>query len=349
MIYQAISSLLFIILSLGALGQDSRGLLTDNDLRRDLQNRIEKTSREIQKDYTEAESFLWDFLSELDICTADSLECEKDYSLKESGESIKKPWASWWYPISEKTLFEGRNSSLSKYDRLTGSSSSSFERDELYYSGASAWEGHCDAWAIASLLHPEPTSELSVSGESLSVADQKALLIKMYDDADLSNYPKYGSAFGVGEAVETPEDIKPYDFLLFSIGELLIKKKPFIMDYDKGRAVWNVPVFSINLKAWKTSNSRYEIKVTLGHSSPRVERNFVGTGKTDRIYRIRLDQNGSIIESGWVKESIEKFGFDAIDSIVDHPDYLIPFPGELEPASRNIEIDDRTVLKLLGI
>src|SRR5262249_4058512 len=74
-----------------------------------------------------------------------------------------QPWSGWWWPASDgagPTLF-APNSPLDKYDRyvaaVTGSSPGTltWERSQVYFPD-NPWAGHCNGFAAAALLEPEP-------------------------------------------------------------------------------------------------------------------------------------------------------------------------------------------------
>lgn len=101
-----------------------------------------------------------------------------------SGEAARKPWSGWWWPANDVVggprLFDP-NGPLARYDRYVEAlgrpspATQEWERAEIRFAGL-AWAGHCNGWAAASLLEPEPTAERVVNGVTFSVADQKGLL-----------------------------------------------------------------------------------------------------------------------------------------------------------------------------
>jgi hypothetical protein len=90
-------------------------------------------------------------------------------------------WSGWWWPASngvEPTLF-APNSPLDKYDRYVALVSGenpatrAWELQHVFFPG-SLWAGHCNGFAAAALLEPEPTEPLSTQGITFSVRTSKA-------------------------------------------------------------------------------------------------------------------------------------------------------------------------------
>ena len=73
------------------------------------------------------------------------------------------------------------NGPLAKYDLFVtrngrdNPATLAWEQRELWLSGFS-WAGHCNGWAAAALLEPEPTAPVTRAGVDFSVADLKGLL-----------------------------------------------------------------------------------------------------------------------------------------------------------------------------
>ena len=191
-------------------------------------------------------------------------------------ESIKKPWSSWWYPLWERNTFErtdGALSTLEQYDRIaeyyTGEEyfSARTHEEKFYRQRASDWEGMCDAWALASILENEPKRAVRVDDITLRIRDLKFLLFKTYEK------PQKYAFFGQRNNAEYDsvyEDIYPEEMHRFLQEELFKKKKAFIMDYDAGIQVWNVPVYKAKTIIKKDPNRPKVVKVKtyLYYASP---------------------------------------------------------------------------------
>ncbi len=282
--------------------------------------------------------------------------------------SSHKPWSSWWYPKREDFLFaKEENSTLGKYDsirnlmykranRSTPGSAREFEQ-KSYNRNSAMWEGLCDAWAIASIVKPEPKRPVKFSANfsnlTFDIVDLKALLLKTFDAADESNLRYYGQRFTGSANSWIYPDIFPEQFHRLMEEQLFNRKEPFIMDHDAGVEVWNIPVFKANYRMESIAEEPDSVLVRtwIYAAEPTLpnDKNFVGTRETIREYNYVLkgkkNENGDlVVTSGyWIK------GSNGVDSRRDHPDYLIRViaPEKLVRKSWNPEIDPQIVDKIL--
>ena len=281
-----------------------------------------------------------------------------------------RPWSSWWFPSRESELFEnhGRNlSPLAKYDlvraklyhdagRRTPPSAADYERDR-YDPRSVAWEGLCDAWALASISHPEPKRPVTLETEegsvTFSISDLKALVLKTYEAVDDRDLSFYGQRFTGEEKGWIFPDMFPEQFHRLVEVKLFEKREPFIMDHDPGVEVWSVPVYKANYTVQPVANDSNAVVVRMwlyyAASSLAEEKNFVGTKEVVREFNYVLlgNRNGSgdlVVNSGyWFK------GRSGIDSRKDHPDYLIGVAtgASLNRKSANPEIDPEIVDRIV--
>ena len=262
------------------------------------------------------------------------------------------PWSSWWYPVMETTLFQqnGGLSPLEKYDLYASqvhgkqTHAAQYERDHNYDPNAVAWAGLCDAWSAASILSPEPTHPVTLSGITFTVADLKALSLKTYEDVDGES--EFGQRFD-GQRGDDFDDIYPDQFHKLLQAELIEKGTTLVFDKDPGVAVWNQPLFGA------------EFNITADPSDPKVLHvntwltwaddvtatpNTVGTIAVNSEYTYDLfghhqpDGSFKVVYGEWTGHSLD-----------DHPDFvtLMPAPGGLHK-SRNPEIDTRIVEEILA-
>lgn len=281
-----------------------------------------------------------------------------------------KPWSSHWFPRAERDVFDANGASpLEKYDivraTLTAkpSDAAKFER-EKYTADVAKWEGLCDAWAIASILYPEPEKDRKLLldgglhnfvGEKITftVGDQKALLLKTVEAISTDNLKVYGQKFlGDFEGWIYP-DLLPQELHRFVEKQIFEKKQPFVMDHDPGVEVWNEPVYKANytISAVPGRDDAVFVKLWLysAASLRKEDKNKVGTKDVAREYNYYLygkrdEQGNLVVDSGeWAKG-------DLVDSRRDHPDYVfvIPEPASVKRASNNPEIDVSIVDQILG-
>lgn len=266
-------------------------------------------------------------------------------------ESTKKPWSSWWYPTRDSTLFQSDagpgQSPLEKFDQYALNrgfgtpDSHTFERTHLYEPNAEFWSGLCDAWAVSSLFVPEPTAPVQYETIRFEVGDLKALAIKSYEQVEGLTY--FGQK-NEGNWNDFYEDVYPEQFHKFVQKQIYEQHRPFIMDYDPGVQVWNVPVFKASMKIVTEPEHTNVLKVTtwlVSADSLTNTRNlnFVGTDEVVREYHYEL--YGTPRSDG---SFLVDFGIWRDNSRQDHPDYLIAVPDQLTShKSRNTELSSDVV------
>ncbi len=266
------------------------------------------------------------------------------------GESKVKPWSAWWYPLNERTLFyktTGGSSPLEKYDYYSGrmfnvfSEAARYEEQELYRPNEVGWAGLCHAWAIASVLHPEPKEAKTIGGVKWSVGDQKALLLKTYEKAGGIAEIMIGDRFN-GDRNDDYDDIYPDQFHKLVQNHLVENSTPFLMDYDPRFPVWTVPVYKVKFLIEKLNNTSAKVRAYITFASPHVnDHNYVGTKRVVKTYDYILTgqwANGTlnVTDGEWIEASKN-----------DHPDYLIAFPSSIERGSLNKEINYEIVDSIL--
>jgi len=204
---------------------------------------------------------------------------------------IEQPaWSGWWWPAFDgvgPTLY-APNSPLDKYDRyvamVTGESPATrdWERRELYFP-SSLWAGHCNGFAAAALLEPEPTAPVEVLGITFSVADLKGLLVD-YHFGDSALW-----TFGEGG------ELNPADFHGMLLNWVQVAGKGFVLTYDMGNGeVWSYPVYRFESE-WEpdaVAVDTWHVKTTVWMAEMDVPPNFVGTkpfpGPNGKVFEYTL-------------------------------------------------------------
>jgi len=270
---------------------------------------------------------------------------------KRTAEAKIKPWSSWWYPLWDDFLFQdknGRLAPLQKYDLFNywflhrRTNAAALEHDEIYDAKATSWAGLCDAWALASIMEPEPTTTRGYSSLDFSVADQKALLLKTYEK--VPDLTIVGERYN-GDWNDTYEDVLPHVFHRVLELELFEKGEPFIIDTDASYEVWNAPVYKAVTKVSRDAHAEsvMHVQTWLVMASPHVDDyNYTGTMSVTRDYtydlRGRWKEGKFVVDSGvWTGRSRW-----------DHPDYIIPKPTSVARGSRNTQLDVAVVDLILG-
>lgn len=267
-----------------------------------------------------------------------------------TGESKIIPWSSWWFPTKDSYLFASEDPSqlapLQKYDRYVAAmegvspDSALFERLEIYDPSEVNWAGLCHAWAVASVLHQEPRYEVLRKDIRLSVGDQKALILKSYEN--VGDLKIYGLRYN-GSYNDAFEDVYPDQFHRFAQVHLFEKKLPFLMDYDPSFPVWTVPVYKIKFRIEKTSETSAAVKAWVTLVSPFVDSpDFVGSKKSVKAYQ--YDLTGAWVGDELVVTSSEW----ANESKFDHPDFLIAYPENVKRGSLNKKLVIGSIDELVG-
>ena len=192
-----------------------------------------------------------------------------------SGEAAIQPWSGWWWPAGNgagPALF-APGGPLDKYDQYVAATSGqspgtrAWEREELYVPGV-AWAGHCNGFAAAALLEPEPTEPVNVLGMTFSVADLKGLLVD-YHFGDAAAW-----SFGADS------ELNPADFHRTLLTWLGGAGQGFVLTYDMGQGeVWSYPAYKFD-SHW-TADAKQEgvwhVTTTVWMADMDVAPNFVGT------------------------------------------------------------------------
>jgi hypothetical protein len=318
---------LFLALAIGGCGND------DNIIPVDAETSLMVTSRIIDR---EVDSF--DVTDKFGALTVVAGEYTYNTELK--------PWSSWWFPSIDRYLFSTQEglAPLEKYDEYVMlrhdqvSESAHYEESKLYNPAQAAWAGLCHAWAVASLLHREPNRLIYKEGMAFSIADQKALLLKSYEN--VSNLEIYGKRYD-GLYDNDFQDIYPDQFHRFMQYSLRDENKPFIMDYDPSYPVWTVPVYIAKTNIVEVDSETMAVKTWVTYASPFVDHHFVGTRQIVKSYTYNLYGewiNGAftVRDSEWTDSSVH-----------DHPDYVIAFPKTAVRGTYNTELNVRLIDEIL--
>jgi hypothetical protein len=212
------------------------------------------------------------------------------------------PWRGYWFPHSSARMHSSQKSPMSKYDAFINRraqvviGAQKWERHNHLYTGLS-WAGHCNGWAAASVLRPEPKRPAvdPYSGIEFSVSDLKGLWIER------DYCPKiafFGSRNNETER-DDPSDIYPHDFhsvLTYFIGEL---KKPVLVDLMSTAPVENRVISGYTMDIRRIGPRSFQVDAAvkiheydkqlteeLG-DAPHIIRNFRYTLTTDDDGRIR--------------------------------------------------------------
>lgn len=260
-------------------------------------------------------------------------------NVAKNNELDSKPWSSYWYPYSNSEALVGPTSALEKFDSLLKKLSRSpgavsFEKEIFSGLNTDTWEGHCHAWAMASVLYKEPVVSLKMENIIFSSSDLKLLLLKASEG---TKYQKFGIKYlGNSETDGTFQDLRPEAFHKI-ITTLIDNNQPLLIDDDPGVEVWTKPVFGYQLKISQNSEIKeaLDVETWVGvvrqqHEYPSVKTRSKDMTWIKYVYRLYYtqDQSGySIIAGQWVNESVDS-----------HPDaVLVPLADQKTSYNPSIE------------
>ncbi len=268
-----------------------------------------------------------------------------------TAQSKTIPWSSWWFPTWDDFLYADKNgisSPLEKYDAYSKlflnqtTSAAAYEREFAESDRADSWTGLCYAWALASIMVPEPKTPRNYESLRFEVGDLKALLLKTYEGVKDVRI--------VGDRNDNSwddiyADVAPHYFHQVMQVELFQKTRPFIIDRDAGHEVWNMPVYKATTRITRDQKDRNVVHVRtvifVATSDVKVY-DFVGTEATTREYT--YDLQGKWQGNQFTVQGSSWTG----NSRADHPDFLILKPENVDRASLNPQIDINIVDAILG-
>ncbi len=160
-----------------------------------------------------------------------------------AGGQAVPAWSGWWWPAHEAIAGPRLHDSggpLAKYDRyvralgLPDPGTRQWELNNVRVDGSRfPWAGHCNGWAAAALLEPEPVEDREVGGVLFTVADLKGLLSD-YHFAD-------AAAWVVGGE----EGVDPVSFHRTLLAWMRDDGRGLIMTFvDERGGLWSLPAYA---------------------------------------------------------------------------------------------------------
>lgn len=255
------------------------------------------------------------------------------------GEIKPAPWSGDWWSRKKGFLVKGwpghTPSPFERYDRYvetrTGKNPGAWAwesnvKNNHYNPNAADWEGHCNGWAAASVMAPEPRMKRTRNGVVFETADQKAILSEQY----MNTYCNFFGTRYWGSDNDY-DDIYPDEFhrlLLKYIGE---GKSAMICDVQPGAEVWNFPLYKFE-SSWSTGwfdSNKLKVTTKVYYADDGVKPDFLGTKwfTTTYTYNLIVDDDGNVIRSEWTG-----------DSRKNHPDFVwIPMSDSPNPPGGTLE------------
>jgi len=276
------------------------------------------------------------------------------------------PWTGYWLPTNNTYMFQGTNGGLSplqKYDQYMAAkgvttTAAAYESANLYNPIAGPADGHCDAWATASIYEPDPTPggwqnahNATLNGVSFTPGDLKALLTDIYETETLTHM--LGEKY-VGTQDDF-NDLYPDQFQRILQAEIYGKNRPFIVDRDPGPDVWNTPIYSA------------DVTITADSSNPNLMHESALIGTVNAIDESAFGQDPNWEGDPTLAIYNEEYTYDLYgttqpdgtflvqtgvwtgDSLNDHPDFaLVEVDGASGHSSLNPQVTNDAVYEIIG-
>ena len=215
------------------------------------------------------------------------------------------PWAgsSWAFRYAQ--LFTGEDAPLAKYENFalahTGSVTGALQWEIANHSDDGHWwGGHCNGWAVSSIIRPEPTKAVfdPVSGVRFSIADQKGLLAVTDYCAHIT---MFGSRYrGEGSDITDVDPLTFHKAITYYVGYL---KKPMAMDYRPDLVVDTHVVSGYNMRVRRPEPQRYRINIdVIMHAYDKMGTDRVGAAPAytrSFVYDLFVDAGGTFVSGVW--------------------------------------------------
>lgn len=126
-----------------------------------------------------------------------------------------------------------------------------------YQFGVGSWWGHCNAWAAAAVMEPEPVKDAVINEIPFNVGDIKGLLTEAWMESNSSFFGSRNDRHKDESDREKIDyqDVTPAAYHIFYADQIGNMDKSFVIDAYTGDQVWNHPIKSY----WYQCEPQYEI------------------------------------------------------------------------------------------
>ncbi|GEM_PF-614009 len=239
----------------------------------------------------------------------------------ETVEITTRPWNGYWWPLNNNGLCTGQDynkypSPMEKYDMALNQKyhATTWEINNHYFPDAPYWWGHCNGWAVASILEQEPTHKSTFNSIVFYVGDLKGLLSECHQGASGTTY---GTRYMGDDNQQAFDDINPLD--LQNVLKMYLKDNntPILIDADPTKEIWTYPVYKYELSYTDEGNTRH-CTLTVYCATDSYDNGILNPddfGDTHSFtktytYDLTLDSNGDPVSGEWTGNSVN-----------DHPDF----------------------------
>jgi len=299
------------------------------------------------------------------------------------------PWVGHWWPYAENGIADGnfdkdRRSPAEKLDLSQGNRNWATAWEFQHHGHglrAAEWWGHCNGWAVAAIMEPEPRKAIRVDGVKFTVSDRKALLTEYWMEvgADFIGTRVWNSNDFSSRAFW---DVTPAQFHLAMTNIVGRQSRSLIVDRHAGAEVWNHPVVAyktdpITPADYLGPDSRYSniyrvnITTTIWWATDEVEPDEltlpfnweVNDSFVKRKLRyelwidapLRFSDSGKLLSSGNIIITRDgsggawKNGTTPQVLVNTHPDFMwIPISYSASRGSKNPRINDAWIRENIG-
>ena len=185
-------------------------------------------------------------------------------ALPRSGRAKQTPWPGYWWPMSKDGTAARpdatTSSPIEKYDRAFGTGTEAAEWECRYHGTRgdqkpAEWWGHCNGWAAAALMEPEPTRAVELHGVRFEPSDVKALLTEVYFGCHAVGVDRrYCGRDEIavdehGRPVDAAfRDVNPAVLHLLATNLIGNEGRAIVADVAPGDQVWNYPLTSFKVE-----------------------------------------------------------------------------------------------------
>ncbi|MBP7867453.1 MAG: hypothetical protein KA419_16085 [Acidobacteria bacterium] len=238
-------------------------------------------------------------------------------------------WSTYWYPFRDGTLATGKacfgepggdsywedwTGGFAPFEKLSGALGAdprgnlyNWEYRNHYDPLALDWYGHCNGFAAASSIEPEPAGYGEMQRIYFRLGDKKAILCEAHQN---DGAVMFGTRY-TGGAGEDKSDIRPDLFHKTLRHYILELDKPILVETDPDVQIWNYPCYRY-VTDWVDNGATRHVTTTIYLALDGVSPDTAGVVYQDYTYTYDLTMSGGEIVSGtWTGGSVD-----------NHPDFL---------------------------